>query len=78
MVILAANPSHTLRATVLRRQYLLDNGMEDASATTYLLLGRGRLFRVPPVGGLYTQEGVDPAIVPEWLKHYGATIEEMI
>jgi hypothetical protein len=35
-----SNPSHSLRATVVRRQYLLDNGMEDASATTYLLVDK--------------------------------------
>jgi hypothetical protein len=33
-----SNPSHSFRGTVLRRQYLLDNGMEDASATTFVLL----------------------------------------
>jgi hypothetical protein len=35
-----SNPTHSFRATVLRRQYLLDNGMEDASPTTYVLLER--------------------------------------
>jgi hypothetical protein len=32
------NSTHTYRATVLRREYLLDNGMTDASPTTYVLL----------------------------------------
>ena len=40
VLLSVANPSHTLRTTVLRRQYLLDNGMEDASATTYVLLDK--------------------------------------
>ncbi len=38
VLISVANANHSYRATVLRREYLLDNGMTDASPTTYVLL----------------------------------------
>lgn len=34
------NQNHTYRATIIKRHYLLDNGMEDASPTTYVLLSK--------------------------------------
>ncbi len=34
------NASHSYRATVLQRQYLLNNGMTDASPTTYVLVDK--------------------------------------
>jgi hypothetical protein len=35
-----SNPGHTYRATAIKRHYLLDNGLEDASPTTYVLLDK--------------------------------------
>lgn len=40
VLVSIANANHSSRATVLRREYLLDNGMADASPTTYVLVSK--------------------------------------
>jgi hypothetical protein len=44
-----ANPSHTWRATILLRQYMVD-GHFDGSPTTYVLMDRDEAARTMTMG----------------------------